>query len=119
MNLIANTAVPASHPALQGLDQGQLSELALMGLRYKALGAGAIDFNDPSRLDVYWTGNRMVEQRVEEAVKASKSRAVNASYKTGIAVGHLMALFNCSVIDNAFYMAQFGLLLPNSAGGAA
>ena len=43
-----------------------------MGLRYRALGAGSIDFSDPSRLDVYWDGTRMVEKAVKEAVKAAK-----------------------------------------------
>ncbi|MEQ4259027.1 hypothetical protein [Pseudomonas syringae] len=42
----------ANHEALQALSSEQLAELALYGLRYKALGAKNIDFNDPTRLDV-------------------------------------------------------------------
>lgn len=100
-----------NHPALAGLDGEQMAELALLGLRYRALGAGAIDFGDPSRLDVYWTGRRMVEKAVKEAVKAAKGRSVDTERKVGIAIGHLNGLFNCSVIDNDTYMAQFKLLL--------
>ncbi|MBF8667991.1 hypothetical protein IR012_03485 [Pseudomonas putida] len=101
----------SSHPVLVGLDGEKLAELALMGLRYRALGAGSIDFSDPSRLDVYWTGTRMVEKVVKEAVKAAKGRSIDAEQKVGIAIGHLTGLFNCSVIDNDTYMAQFKLLL--------
>lgn len=95
----------SSHPVLAGLDGEQLAELALMGLRYRALGAGSIDFSDPSRLDVYWTGTRMVEKQVKEAVKAAKGRSIDVEQKVGIAIGHLTGLFNCSVIDNDTYMA--------------
>ncbi|MDM3891444.1 hypothetical protein [Pseudomonas juntendi] len=105
------SAAYSNHPALAGLDGEQLAELALMGLRYRALGAGAIDFCDPSRLDVYWTGTRMVEKAVKDAVKAAKGRAQNAQYQAGIASGHLTGLFNCGAIDNDTYMAQFKLLL--------
>lgn len=105
------SAVYSSHPALVDLNGEQLAELALMGLRYRALGARSIDFDDPSRLDVYWTGTRMVEKVVKEAVKAAKGRSVDAERKVGIAIGHLTGLFNCSVIDNDTYMAQFKLLL--------
>lgn len=100
----------ASHPALAGLEGEQLAELALLGLRYRALGAGSIDFNDPTRLDVYWTGTRMVEEAVKDAVKAARGRSAIAQYRAGIAVGHLTGLFNCSVIDNETYMAQFKIL---------
>ncbi|WP_220466513.1 hypothetical protein [Pseudomonas juntendi] len=96
---------------MAGLDGEQLALLALMGLRYRALGAGTIDFSDPSRLDVYWTATRMVEKAVKEAVKAARGRSVDAERKVGIAIGHLSGLFNCSVIDNDTYMAQFQLLL--------
>ncbi|MFG0754878.1 hypothetical protein ACF8O8_18965 [Pseudomonas sp. TYF_14] len=96
---------------MAGLDGEQIAELALMGLRYRALGAGTIDFCDPSRLDVYWTGTRMVEKAVKDAVKAAKGRAQNAQYQAGIASGHLTGLFNCGVIDNDTYMDQFKLLL--------
>lgn len=102
---------PSCHPALRDLSGDQIAELALMGLRYRALGAGSIDFSDPSRLDVYWTGTRMVEKVVREAVKAAKGRSIGAERKVGIAIGHLTGLFNCSVIDNDTYMAQFQLLL--------
>ena len=105
------SAVYSSHPALVGLNGEQLAELALMGLRYRALGARSIDLDDPSRLDVYWTGARMVEKVVKEAVKAAKGRSVDTERKVGIAIGHLTGLFNCSVIDNDTYMAQFKLLL--------
>lgn len=104
------SAAYASHPALAGLDCEQLAELALMGLRYRALGAVA-DFSDPTRLDVDWTGTRMVEKAVKEAVKAARGRLVDAERKVGIAIGHLTGLFNCSVIDNDTYMAQFKILL--------
>lgn len=105
------SAAYSSHPALAGLDGEQLALLALMGLRYRALGAGTIDFSDPSRLDVYWTATRMVEKAVKDAVKAAKGRAQNAQYQAGIASGHLTGLFNCGVIDNDTYMDQFKLLL--------
>lgn len=104
-------AAYSNHPALAGLDGEQLAELALMGLRYRALGAGTIDFSDPSRLDVYWTGTRMVEKAVKEAVKAAKGRSVETERKVGIAIGHITSLFNCGVIDNDTYMAQFKILL--------
>ncbi len=52
----------AEHPALQGLSTEQLAELALYGLRYRALGAADVDFSDPSRLDVYWTGERLAKK---------------------------------------------------------
>ena len=105
------SAAYSSHPALASLDGEQLAELALMGLRYRALGAGAIDFSDKSRLDAYSTGTRMVEKAVKEAVKAARGRSVDAERKVGIAIGHLTGLFNCSVIDNDTYMAQFKILL--------
>ncbi|WP_256676277.1 hypothetical protein [Pseudomonas sp. CM27] len=98
---------------MAGLDAEQLAELALMGLRYRALGAGTIDFSDPSRLDVYWTGTRMVEKAVKEAVRSAKGRSIDAERKVGIAIGHLTGLFNCSVIDNDTYMAQFKILLDS------
>ncbi|WP_449434308.1 hypothetical protein [Pseudomonas putida] len=108
------SAAYSSHPALDGLDGEKLAELALMGLRYRALGAGNIDFSDQTQLDVYWTGTRMVERAVKEAVKAAKGRSVDAERKVGIEIGHLTGLFNCSVIDNDTYMAQFRILLDRS-----
>ncbi|MDX9667348.1 hypothetical protein QMK50_20500 [Pseudomonas sp. P5_152] len=99
-----------SHIALKGLDGEQLAELALLGIRYRALGAATIDFSDPSRLDVYWTGKRMVEKAVKDAVKARRGDPL-ADTKCGIAQGHLAALLNCSVIDNETYMTQYRLLL--------
>jgi len=101
----------SSHSALADLDGEQIAKLALMGLRYQALGAGTIDFSDASRLDVYWTGTRMVRKAVKEAVKAAKCRSVDTERKVGIAIGHLNGLFNCSVIDNDTDMAQFKILL--------
>lgn len=41
----------ANHQALQGLGSEQIAELALLGLRCRALGAGLIDFTDTSMLD--------------------------------------------------------------------
>nr|WP_314486935.1 hypothetical protein [uncultured Pseudomonas sp.] len=104
----------ANHQALQGLGSEQIAELALLGLRYRALGAGSFDFSDPSRLDVYWTGKRMVVKAVKDAVKAAKARSPLSDSKCGIAQGHLMALFNCSVIDNETYMEQYKLLLDRA-----
>ncbi|MCD5997266.1 hypothetical protein KDX38_27190 [Pseudomonas sp. CDFA 602] len=101
----------AEHPALHGLNIEQLAELALYGLRYRALGAADIDFSDPSRLDVYWTGERMVKKTVKNAVKASKAGDLLALKREGEAIGHLQALFNCSVIDHETYKAQYQLLL--------
>lgn len=98
----------ANHQALQGLGSEQIAELALLGLRYRALGAGSIDFNDPSRLDVYWTGKRLVEKAVKDAVKAARSPL--ADTKFGIAQGNLSALLNCSLIDDETYMTQYRLL---------
>ncbi len=103
-----------NHQALQGLDSEQIAELALLGLRYRALGAGLIDFSDTSMLDVYWTGKRMVEKAVKDAVKAAKARSPLADSKFGIAQGNLSALFNCSAIDNETYMAQYKLLLDQA-----
>lgn len=101
----------ADHPALQGLDSEKLAELALYGLRYRALGAVDIDFSKPDRLDVYWTGERMVKQAVKSAMKASKAGHPLAAKEVGEAIGHLKALFNCSVIDNDTYMEQWQPLL--------
>ena len=98
----------ANHQALQGLGSEQIAELALLGLRYRALGAGSIDFNDPSRLDVYWTGKRLVEKSVKDAVKTARSSL--ADIKFGIAQGTLSALLNCSLIDDETYMTQYRLL---------
>ncbi|PYD05286.1 hypothetical protein DND90_16275 [Pseudomonas syringae pv. maculicola] len=97
----------ADHAALQDLSTEQLAELALYGLRYKALGAKNIDFNDPTRLDVYWTGDRMVKEAVKIANKARASSHPLELMRHGEAVGHLACLFNCSVIDNATYMEQY------------
>lgn len=101
----------ANHEALRGLDAEQLAELALYGLRYRALGAKDIDFSKPDRLDVYWTGERMVKRAVKGAVKAEKAGHPLARTEAGEAIGHLKALFNCSVIDDATYTSQFQLLL--------
>lgn len=98
----------ANHQALQGLGSEQIAELALLGLRYRALGAGSIDFNDPSRLDVYWTGKRLAEKAVKDAVKAARSPL--ADIKFGIAQGNLSALLNCGLIDDETYMTQYRLL---------
>lgn len=100
-----------NHEALRGLDTEQLAELALYGLRYRALGAKDVDFTDPSRLDVYWTGERMVKDAVKKALKATRARAPLAEDRVSEAVGHLLALFNCSVIDSATYHEQFHLIL--------
>ena len=108
----------SAHEALRQFDVEQIAELALLGLRYRALGAGVIDFSDPARLDVYWTGTRMVEKAVKDAVKAAKARSPLAGSKRGIAIGHLSALLNCSVISSETYMEQFGVLLALSDGGA-
>lgn len=100
----------AEHAALQGLSNEQLAELALYGLRYKALGAKNIDFNDPTRLDVYWTGYRMVKKAVKDALKATAKNSPLEPMRHGDAVGHLKCLFNCSVIDNATFVEQYALL---------
>ena len=108
----------SAHEALRQFDVEQIAELALLGLRYRALGAGVIDFSDPARLDVYWTGTRMVEKAVKEAVKSAKARSPLAESKRGIAQGYIRALFDCSVISNETFMEQFGVLLALSRGGA-
>lgn len=100
-----------NHAALQGLDSEQIAELALYGLQYRALGAKDIDFSKPERLDVYWTGERMLKKVVKEAVKSSKAGDPQALKKVGVAIGHLQALCNCSVIDQATYMEQWQPLL--------
>lgn len=100
----------ANHQALQGLDSEQIAELALFGLRYRALGAGSTDFADASRLDVYWTGKRLVEKAVDDAIKAAKARGPLADSKYGIAQGNLSALLNCGLIDDETYMTQYRLL---------
>lgn len=56
----------------------------------------------------------MVENAVKDAVKAAKARSSLADSKFGIAQGNLSALFNCSVIDNETYMAQYKLLLDQA-----
>ena len=110
MTAMAEVRKASAHEALRQFDVEQIAELALLGLRYRALGAGPIDFNDPSRLDVYWTGTRMVEKAVNEAVKASKSGGPLAWGCFGVAEGHLRALIGCSVISNETYMEQWRLL---------
>ncbi|WP_226506452.1 hypothetical protein [Pseudomonas sp. MWU16-30317] len=101
----------ADYSALQGLGVEQIAELALLGLRYRALGAGTVDFSDPSRLDVYWTGSRQVEKAVKVAVRACKAHDPLAERRLGEAIGHLKALYECGVIDQTVYMAQWKLLL--------
>lgn len=101
----------ANHPALQGLDSDQLAELALYGLQYQALGAADIDFSKPDRLDVYWTGERMVKQAVKVAMKATKTGNILAESLVSEAIGHLSALFNCSVISPEVYHAQWKVIL--------
>ena len=106
----------ANHTALQGLNCEQLAELALMGLRYRALGASRIDFSNPSRLDVYWTGRRMIEKEVKAAVRVGNAGRTAASLRqSGVASGYICALFNVGLIDNEFYMAEYQKLLsiPN------
>ncbi|KPB74927.1 hypothetical protein ACKUFS_00445 [Pseudomonas cannabina] len=97
----------ADHAALCGLNTEQLAELALYGLRYRALGATDIDSSKPDILEPYWTGERLVKRAVKIAVKASTSGCPLARQRDGEAIGHLSALFNCGVIDNAIYMEQF------------
>ena len=117
MTAMAQIRKASAHEALLQLDVEQIAELALLGLRYRALGAGVIEFSDPTRLDVYWTGTRMVEKAVKEAVKSAKARSPLAESKSGIAQGYIRALFNCSVISNETFMEQFGVLLALSRGG--
>ena len=117
MTAMAEARKASAHEALRQFDVEQIAELALLGLRYRALGAGVIDFSDPTRLDVYWTGTRMVEKAVKEAVKSAKARSPLAESKSGIAQGYIRALFNCSVISNETFMEQFGVLLALSRGG--
>lgn len=118
MTAMAEARKASAHEALRQLDAEQIAELALLGLRYRALGAGVIDFSDPARLDVYWTGTRMVEKAVKEAVKSAKARSPLAELKSGTAGGYLQALLNCSVISSETYMEQYGVLLALSRGGA-
>ncbi|WP_346397560.1 hypothetical protein [Pseudomonas syringae] len=99
------------HPALYGLSTEQLAELALYGLRYRALGAQNTDFKDPSRLDVYWTGERLAKKAVKDALKAARAKNALAEHRSSEAGGVLQVLFNCSVIDNETYKAQYQLLL--------
>ncbi|AVB13418.1 MULTISPECIES: hypothetical protein [Pseudomonas syringae group] len=101
----------AEHPALQGLSTEQLAELALYGLRYRALGAADVDFSDPSRLDVYWTGERLAKKAVKDALKAARARNALAEHRSSEAGGVLQTLCNCGVIDQKTYMAQHQLLL--------
>lgn len=101
----------ADHPALQGLDSEKLAELALYGLRYRALGAVDIDFSKPDRLDVYWTGERMVKQAVDKVIKARKTNSPQYNDLHCEAVGHLKALFNCSVITSELWIEQWDRLL--------
>jgi len=101
----------ADHAALQGLSTEQLAELALYGLRYRALGAQNTDFKDPSRLDVYWTGERLAKKAVKDALKAARARSALAEHRSSEAGGVLQTLCNCGVIDQKTYMAQYQLLL--------
>jgi hypothetical protein len=101
----------ADHPDLQGLDSEQLAELALYGLRYRALGGVKVDFSKPEQLDVYWTGEKLAAKAVKDARKATRTGCPLAYYKSGVAAGQLSALFNCGVIDNAMYKARFRQLL--------
>lgn len=101
----------SSHEALRQLDDEQIAELALLGLRYRALGAGAVDFADPSRLSPYWTSKKLVEAAVKNARKGDW-------LDMGCAQGHIVALFNVGLISNEFYMEQFGKLRALSSEGA-
>lgn len=101
----------ADHPALQGLDSEKLAELALYGLKYRALGAVDTDFSNPDCLDVYWTGERMVKNAIKVAIKATKAGNILAESRVSEAIGHLQALFNCSVISPEVYHAQWKVIL--------
>lgn len=99
------------HEALHQFDDEQIAELALLGLRYRALGAGTVDFEDPSRLSPYWTSKKLVEAAVKNARKGDW-------LEIGRAQGYISALFNVDLISNEFYMEQFGKLRALSNEGA-
>ncbi len=113
---IPTIAAPAprsfsSHEALRQLDDEQIAELALLGLRYRTLGAGSVDFADPSMLSPYWTSKRLVEAALKKAKKGD-------CLDMGCAQGHIVALFNVGLISNEFFMEQFGKLRALSNEGA-
>lgn len=101
----------ADHEALRGLSSEQLAELALYGLRYRALGAQNTDFKDPSRLDVYWTGERLAKKAVKDALKAARTNFALSEHRSSEAGGVLQTLCNCGVINQVTYMEQYKLLL--------
>lgn len=101
----------ADHPDLQGLDSEQLAELALLGVKYRSLGGQLTQHDGPSLIEKYWTGKRLAEKAVKDALKAWKRGDRLAAQRVGEAIGTLQTLCNCNVIDEETYMGQWKLIL--------
>lgn len=106
------SSTPSSHPALAALNGDQVAELALLGLRYRALGAKPLDLGDSQLLSPHWTADRIVEAAVQHA----RDAGLSGSLHDGRAQGHIMALFNVGLISNETYMEQFKVLLQLPRG---
>lgn len=95
----------SAHPALSGLDQEQLAELALVGLRYRALGAQPFDLRDRNLLSPYWTAQRLLDEAVEQAlVRTGGSLAEAYHLRT---TGMVSTLFNVGLISWDTYIKQW------------
>jgi hypothetical protein len=101
----------ANHQDLQSLDSEQMAELALLGIKYRSLGGHITKHDGASLVEKYWTGKRLAEKAVKDAVKAWKRGDRLAGGKIGEAIGTLQTLCNCSVIDQEIYMGQWRLIL--------
>lgn len=106
------SSTPSSHPALAALNGDQVAELAVLGLRYRALGAKPLNLGDSQLLSPYWTADRVVEAAVQRA----RDAGLAGSLHDGRAQGHIMALFNMGLISNQTYMEQFNALLQLPRG---
>lgn len=101
----------AEHQDLQGLDRDQLAELALLGIKYRSIGGRFSQHDAMSLLEKYWTGKRLAEKAVKDALKAWKRRDRLAGQRVGEAIGTIQTLFNCSLIDEETYTGQWKLIL--------
>ncbi|OEC42544.1 hypothetical protein A7D27_11740 [Pseudomonas sp. 1D4] len=94
----------SAHPALSGLDQEQLAELALVGLRYRALGAQPFDLRDSKALNPYWTAEKLVADAVSVARMAVGTPLANLQGDR--ADGCLAALYNVQLISREIFKSR-------------
>jgi DNA-binding transcriptional ArsR family regulator len=93
-----------------------MAELALLGIKYRSLGGHITKLDGASLVEKYWTGKRMAEKAVKDAVRAWRRGDRLASQKVSEAIGTLQALCNCSVIDQETYMGQWKLIRERKPG---